>query len=301
MLLPELLNSNKLFLFFATLSKEKDQKYESIKTEVLSRSTSALLHLINIHRLNVECINEFNLFEEQLNIKDNRIVYTSITLGFLLNEISPLLSTLRLLQDLILRVISSIEGKSLPSSISDYFKKPDKYSISEDAKEILGSYWERTGKWVRLYRDVDQHFNSLTENYFMEIIPNKQILIQFPDNPEEKSVNKFKYEKNVNGIMFLQKAFEELHNTFESLAKAYGAQQGQHQLSISLNQLGDLTPAQDRTLAFNYEKNVSLVKGKMQLNISGWGMDQLPDLRLSFRKYYLDEDGIKKAKKTYHS
>ena len=68
MLLPELLNSNKLFQFFATLSKDKDQKYESIKTEILSRATSAQLHILKINQLNEECVAEFNLFEEQLNI-----------------------------------------------------------------------------------------------------------------------------------------------------------------------------------------------------------------------------------------
>lgn len=186
MLLPEILNSEKLFLSFATLSKKEDQKFTNLKIEILERSTTALLHLIKIRQLNTECVNEFCLFEDQLNIKDSRIVYASISLGFLLNEISPLLSTLRMLQNLLLKIISSIEGESLPSSISDYFKKSYKYTISNKAKEILASYWEITGKKLKLYRDIDQHFNSLTENYFMEILPHKQVLIQFPDNPEEK-------------------------------------------------------------------------------------------------------------------
>ena len=299
MLLPGLLNSNKLFLHFANLNKEKDQKFESLKTEVLSRSTSALLHLMNINQFNAECVKEFGLFENQLNVKDDRIVFTSISLGFLLNEISPLLSTLRMLQNLILKVVSSIEKQSLPSSISDYFKKPNKYPISKDAKELIEKYWKRTGENVKLYRDVDQHFNSLTENYFMAIFPNKHILILFPDNPEEKSMNKFRYEKNINGTIFLNEAFKELHTIFESLAVTYGAKPGSHQLSICMKQLGDLTPARDRALAFNFEKNISQADGKTNLNISGWGIDQLPDLRLSIRQYFLDESGLEKAMKTY--
>lgn len=58
-------------------------------------------------------------------------------------------------------------------------------------------------------------------------------------------------------------------------------------------------PFQDRTLAFVYEKIVTQVDGKMQLSISSWGTDQLSDGRLSFRKYYLDENGVNRAKTIY--
>ena len=123
MLLPELLNSNNVLLFLAGLHKDKDHAFETLKIEILTRSTSALLHLIQINKTSMECVHEFSLFENQLNLKDNKIVYTSMALGFLLNEISPLLSTLRMLQNLILRLVSNFEGVSLPSSINDYMRK----------------------------------------------------------------------------------------------------------------------------------------------------------------------------------
>ncbi|MFA5921284.1 MAG: hypothetical protein WC856_08325 [Methylococcaceae bacterium] len=301
MLLPELLNSNKLLLTLSGLKKDKDHAFQELKSDIFSRSTSALLHIIHINQASTECVSEFNLFEGQLNIKDSRIVYTSITLGFLLNEISPLLSTLRMIQNLLLNLVSSIEGVTLPSSINDYIKKKKKYHVSEKSARIMSDYWNSTGLQLKLYRDVDQHFGALTQRYFMQTKPVAKVLIQFPDNPEVKSVRRFAYNNNINGIEFLQKAFADITTTFDNLAELYGAKKEPHQMSISLAQLGELTPATDRTLSFSYEKSFSNAEGKVQMNISGWGTDQLPDMRLSFRKYYLDGEGLSKASKMYQA
>ncbi|MCW5212691.1 hypothetical protein VU04_07245 [Desulfobulbus sp. TB] len=299
MLLPELLNSNNLLLSLSGL--KKDHAFEELKSDILARTTSALLHVIHINQTSRECTNEFNLFESQLNIKDSKIVYSSMTLGFLLNEISPLLSTLRMLQNILLKLISSIEGISLPSSINDYIKKRKKFRISDEAARILLEYWESTGLQLKLYRDIDQHFGALTQRYFMRTKPVSKILIQFPDNPEVKSLKRFSYKNNINGIEFLENAFTDLAATFDKLAELYGAKSEPHNMSISFAQLGELTPPTDRTLSFSYEKSFSNVGGGVQMNISGWGADQLPDMRLSFRKYELDKEGLAKASEMYQA
>ncbi len=301
MLLPELLNSNNLLLSLSGLKKDKDHGFEELKSDILARSTSALLHVVHINQTSTECVNEFNLFESQLNIKDSRIVYSSITLGFLLNEISPLLSTLRMLQNHLLRLVSSIEGIVLPSSINDYIKKKKKYHVSDKASQIISAYWGSAGSQLKLYRDVDQHFGALTQRYFMQTKPVKKVLLQFPDNPEVKSLKRFTYNKNIDGIEFLQNAFTDIAATYDKLAELYGAKNEPHDMSISLAQLGELTPATDRTLSFSYEKSFSKVDGKIQMNIRGWGTDQLPDMRLSFRKYHLDEENLVKAGKLYQA
>lgn len=298
MLLPGLLNQHKLFHHLAGLSK-KEQKFQTLKSEILARSTTSLLHLLRIGQLNTECVAEFSLFEDQLNIQDDKIVFSSVSLGFLLNEISPLMSSMRLLQNLMIKLISSYEGTSLPNSIADYVKKSGSYKIDEKAKSILEKYWNSTGEKLRSYRDLDQHFTTLADQYLIQIKPQKTILLRFPDNPEIKSSAKFTYNQNINGLEFLDACFKEIHEAFEELSKNYGAKPNDHQMSISLDQLGDLRPARDRTLAFSFEKNISVVDGKNNMNLSGWGCDQLPDLRLSFKKYFLDYWGLEKAKKTY--
>lgn len=299
MLLPGLLNQNKLFHHLAGLSKE-DPNFQTLKSEILARATTSLLHLIRIGQLNNECVAEFSLFEDQLNIQDEKIVFSSVSLGFLLNEISPQMSSLRLLQNLLLKLARSYEEvEGVPKSIADYAKKPESYGLKEEVRKILIQHWNQTGSKLRDYRDIDQHHATLTDQYFIQLKPKKTILVRFPDNPEVKSLKKFSYRKNINGLEFLDACFKEIHDTFEGVAKHYGAPPQNHQMSISMDQLGYLCPAKDRTLAFSFEKNISVKDGKNHMALSGWGIDQLPDLRLSTRKYFLDQEGIEKAKKVY--
>lgn len=299
MLLPGLLNQHNLFSHLAGLIKN-NQQFQNLISEILTRSTSSLLHLLRIDQLRTECNAEFSLFEDQLNIKDEKIVFTSVSLGFLLNEISPLMSSLRLLQNLLVKLARTYEDVSgVPKSIADYLKNPNKYGLNNETKEILKKYWASTGKKLRDYRDIDQHYSVLTDQYFIQIKPQKTILLRFPDNPEVKSSAKFLYDLNINGLDFLKECFDELHSTYEELAKNYKAKPEQHQMNISLNQIGDLRPAKERTLAFSFEKSITNEDGINTINFSGLGCDQLPDLRLSFRKYFLDDDGIEKAKKIY--
>lgn len=298
--LPELLNHYCLFLNLSGLNDKKNIEFQKIKSEILIRSSSSFLNLIKINQTNNQCLKEFELFEDQLNIQDSKIVFSSVSLGFLLNEISPLLSSLRLLQNLMLKVISIMENISLPSSIADFIKKQDKYKVSAETKEIINKYWESTGKSLRDYRDFDQHFDAITSNYFIQIKPIRTILIQFPDNPEIKSKNKFTYFKNINGIDFLKNSFNEIHETFESLAKKYGATPKKHDIRISLEQMGDLRPAKERILAFSFLETSSInEKNNIQIKIEGLGTNQQKDYKLSFKQYFLDEKGIEKANKIY--
>ena len=175
----------------------------------------------------------------------------------------------------------------------------DSWRPEREATQILLDYWDATGKQLKDYRDVDQHFGNLTQRYFMQTSPIQKILVQFPDNPETKSLKRFSYEKNINGIEFLQKAFIDITNTLDRLAELYGATKEAHKMSVSLAQLGDLLPASDRTLSFSFEKSFSNIGGKALVNISGFGMDQLSDMRVSVRKYFLDEETLAKASKLY--
>lgn len=299
MLLPQLLNSHGLYYYLSGLSKKKSKKFENLKSEILSRSTSAILHILRINQMGKECLFEFELFEDQLDIKDNMVVFSSVSLGFLINEVSPLMSTLRLLQNLLIHLVRTYEGKKLPNSIADYFKKPDLYQINDKSKEILEHYWSKTGKTLKLYRDLDQHYGNMTDQYFMQVKPNKTILLRFPDNPEIKSPKKLKYDKNIDGLNFLKVAFDEIHETFELLAKLYGAEPKKHQSSISMDQLGDLRPARNRLLAFSFETKVSNKDQEKTLSLSGLGISQLPDLKLSLRQHFLDKEKLMRAKKHY--
>lgn len=299
MQLPELLNRNSLFKTLQGIN-DNNINIKRIKQEIFSRGTSAKLHLSRIMELNDKCITEFSFYENQLdNIKDERIVYSSESLGYLLNEISPLMATLRLLQNLILKLLSYLYKISLPSSINDYFRKPKKYELNSDIHKILEIYWNKTGKQLKYYRDFDQHFGSLTERYFMQIKEYKTIFIEFPDNPESKKPKEITYYKKINAINFLDNSFKEIHEVFENISKINGAKATEHSVGCSMSQLGSLLPASNRTISFLDARYYTQVNNNITIHWEGIGVDQQENGQLSFRKYFLDDENLEKAKKYY--
>lgn len=300
MQLPDLLNSNNLFLSLNGLERNNGQTLAHVKDEIFSRGTSALLHLIRIQKLNKVCLAEFSLYENQLtNIKDKRIVYSSESLGYLLNEISPLFGTLRLLQNLSIKLLKVIDVKTLPKSINDYFKKPDLHEVKEITRKHLSEHWKSTGELLKHYRDIDQHYKWLFGRYFLQIDPRK-IIIELPNNPETKSPTKFSYSKEINAIDFLNKAFQEIHQLIENIAVEHGGKKSFHNQGISLEQIGDLTPFSNRTLSFMYSTYIKSENGTNTMHLEGIGMDQLETGQLSVRKYFLDDENLGRAKKMYY-
>lgn len=284
--------------------KQSEHKFNDFKESVLSHGTAALLHLISIEQANKQCQKEFELFEDQLNLQDDRIVFSSQSLGFLLNEISPSLSTLRMLQNKLIMFVNIMEKpkNSLPVSISDYVKNSEQYKISKETKTIILKYWNSTGKYAKFFRDIDQHDitnNPLTSRYFMQITPRKTVFLEFPDYQHPIQRSKFEYGEKINGIEFLNQSFTELHQAFEDLANFYGSSPTPHQQSVRLAQLGDLTPFRNRTLAVLYEINFKSEKGATTLNLSALRVDHQADGKVNLRELYLKNDSLEKAKTHY--
>ena len=300
MQLPDILNRNNLFLFLNGLENDDKTTLNQVKDEIFSRGTSAILHLIRIQDLNKFCIQEYSLYENQLNnIKDNRIVFSSETLGYLLNEISPLFGTLRLLQNLSLKLLKTLGVNTLPKSINDYIKKPESHKVQPEIQDRIFHHWKSSGEKLKQYRDIDQHYKWLTSRYFLQVKDQKRIIIEIPDNPETKSPKNFTYKEEINAIDFLNKAFIEIHDLIENIAKQDGAESTTHQQGLLMDQLGDLTPFANRTLSFMYSKYINLENGLKSMHMEGIGMDQLETGQLSLRKYFLDKENLERAKVLY--
>jgi len=90
---------------------------------MLSRATSAVVSILRVDQAQVNCVREFELFDDQLEDVENRIVFNSRSMVEVQNEISPLLSTLRIMQDSLIKLISKSINASLPSSFNDTIKK----------------------------------------------------------------------------------------------------------------------------------------------------------------------------------
>ncbi len=294
MYIAELLNAYNLFQRTAGWKKKLGQGNEKDISAFLYRATSAVVHLQRIHELNNQCVQEYELFEEQLQVKDDRFVFHSMNLVALINEISPLLSTLKIMQDSILPLIGKTLGIPAPSSMNGGIKKLHRYNIPQNIRDMLLRYWQSNGLRFRGYRDIDQHFHNLIDHVFFQVNPDKKVLILFPDNPEEKSSDKFTYVKNINAIELLESSFNKLHELTENIAAILGFQPNNHSTEVRMDQLGELTPPQERTLSLMVEKKTRRKdKNNVTLEITGLKMNQKKDMRVSFQKLLISEDKLK--------
>jgi len=257
---------------------------------MLSRATSAVVSILRIEQAQTNCVREFEFFEDQLEGIEDWIVFNSRSMVEIQNEISPLLSTLRMMQDSLINLISKSLKISLPSSINDTVKKIDKYKLPEEIKELLRNYWSNDGSAIREYRVIDQHFFVISDHTFLQITPVKKVLLLFPDTPKDKSLNRFTYNNEICGISLLRIGFDNLHYLIESIAEFLGNKPASLQVSTKLEELGDLMPFRKRLLSFLFESNVIANKeGKQQLYVSGLRISQKVDGKLELQKMLLSE------------
>jgi hypothetical protein len=135
--LPELLNQHRLFQHLNGLSKDA-AAFSDLKQAILNHGTDAILRMERIRSLNTSVLSEFRLFADQMNLKDDKVVFSSASMGALLSEISPLLSTIRILQNKTLALVSVWESISLPQSMNDFMKKKEIYNISVSIRRRPG-------------------------------------------------------------------------------------------------------------------------------------------------------------------
>lgn len=297
MYLPELLNPEGLFQ--RVYSWKKSSSCPEEFSALLYRASSCVIHINRLEELNHRCVMEFGLFEDQLTLGEDRIVYHSTSLLATLNEISPLLSSLRIMQDMLLPLLGRMKGRSMPSSINDGMKKLHTLGLSDEIKGILLLYWQGGGSKLRDYRVLDQHHASLVAHTFLQIRPTKKVLVLFPDNPETKTPKKFVYEKSINGIEYLRSAFVKLHAVYEDIAGALGFKGCFIESEIGMAQLGDLLPARKRTLAFWYEANQSTNVTGVQIIISGIEFRHKDDGRIELQRMLLSEEKLLEARLLY--
>jgi len=295
MYLPELLNFRDFFQ--RTASWHEDPEFGESVTVLLNRATSAVLSIQKIEEYQRFCVQEFSLFDDQVENVEDKIVFNSKNMVLLQNEISPLLSALRLMQETTNQLIAKKYPKAnLPNSLSDTAKKINKFNIPKDLRILIKNYWKNSGKKIRDYRVFDQHHSTLADMIFL--LPGKRVLFLFPDNPEEKSKRKLTYNNEVCGFSELRIGFDDLHEFIENIAEYFGYEKKPLNISTGLHQLGDLQPFRKRLLAFIYEDPISqLANGKLQKNISGIRISQKEDGRLEVQKMLLSKKKLGSLKK----
>lgn len=292
MYLPHLLNNNGLFPRAATLWK--DPKYAQLVTDILSRATAAVVSIHRIDHLQRECFKEFELFEEQIENLEESIVFNSESMVALQNEIPPLLTSLRIMQDLGNDLVRRLSGIEIPRSISDTINKIEKYNLPQELKDLYLRYWNECGGGkLRDYRNSDQHYANIVDHVFLKLSPVRNVLIMFPDNPETKSKKKFTYNERICGISVLRIGFDEIHDFIEGVLAYYEIETSMHCDSIGMDQLGDLRPYRHRALSLHFQTKLTQTGNEPTLYISAIRLSQLENGKLEIQTLSPSEEKIK--------
>lgn len=178
-----------------------------------------------MNTLNIECINQYKKQKFRLKLNNARLLFWSPTVIEILSEISPFLSTMRILQNDFFRLTAKEcnPNVSIPKSLNDAIKKGlTTYGFSEELSKKFISYWDETGKQIKNYRDMDQHYYSMIKHSYIQTTPEENLLILLPDNPENKSATDVTFEKEIDAINYLKESFFRFHDFVEETATLLG-------------------------------------------------------------------------------
>lgn len=173
--------------------------------------------------LRKECLCQFTEFEGRLNHVGKKILFHSPGIFDLLSTFSTVLLSMRLCQNILMDVLGQKVKKSLPSSMTDYVKQHHRHRIPAHTSDLILAYWAATGRLVKDYRDVDQHFDLVARHaWIIRESDRPEVKIYLPDNPKERSAAKFAYAKEQDAFDFAADAFSQLHNLINEISVAVG-------------------------------------------------------------------------------
>jgi len=190
---------------------------------ILMHANYIILNLKQMYASELEIINQFKQIKDKMLLHERRIVVYSPSIIELLGKISGIFSSISFIQNRIPRLI----GKELKISTPDSFNRliknnSQKYKVSSKFFRIVRRYWTKTGKRIKLYRDVEQHHFIITTNIYLTTTPEFRLLVMFPDNPEIKKPEELTYIKEYDAFTYIKESFNNLHECLEELARGFG-------------------------------------------------------------------------------
>ena len=160
------------------------------------------------------------------------------------------------MQDLFLLLVSKEEKTNLAvaRSLNDAMKvkqnshKIEKYGFNSEIVEIFKNYWDKSGSILKDYRDLDQHYLSIIKHTILQVDPTEKLIILLPDNPNERSRRKVSYNKQIDGIDFIKKSFDEFHQFVETVARIYNYKATKYNQPFPI-QIKKIVPNKEATFA----------------------------------------------------
>ena len=225
MYIAKILNDKGLFQSIGGWIKVNPNIHPSFVDEFLFRACSVRLSIMRMDFLNGKCLYQFRKQKNELTIHDSRLTFWSPSLIEFLNETTPFLANMRIMQNSVIPLAILMSGlkQSVDSSLADAIKKVESYGLTKKLSVAIKDYWENGGKQVVDYRDVDQHFSTVVKHAYIQIHSNKEeLLVLIPDNPEVKSPKKFEFSTNRNALDYFRDSYFRLNKLVENMGKILG-------------------------------------------------------------------------------
>jgi hypothetical protein len=220
-------------------------------SEFLFRATSASLALGEMRFREQRCVQQFRQFKEHLTLKRKRIVFASLDLFQLFHQFTPFMSAIRVLQNMLLRMVGRRLqlGTSIPNSLNDAIPKIATYKLPEKVVEQIVGYWESGGSRLKSYRDVDLHHFALSKQSFLEWHPEERIIIVLPDNPEIKAESKLTFTGDIDAIRYFGQVFDSFHRLVEDVCAELGFTPADMKEELTVEHFGSLEDGVKQTIA----------------------------------------------------
>jgi hypothetical protein len=239
-----------LFAYFGGWSKQcRDDERAGID-EFLFRATSAVLALDEMHFHERCCLEDFRRHKPRLTLKRPRLVLWSPQLFQLFHHFSPFLSSLRFLQNMLLRMVARrLQLKtSVPKSLREAIPKIRSYGFPEEICKLMQDYWDTGGSRLKDYRDLDQHYFTLCKHVVLQWSPEERVLVFLPDDPTTTAEPRLTFEKELDALRYFVAAFNDFHQCVERVAISLGFKPTALDEQLDTTHLGNLDDGVRQTL-----------------------------------------------------
>ncbi len=219
---PDAFNSAGLFQNLGgwIRSTPAESKLHFYFSALLQRAHHALFHIAESERLQVVAGAQFasSLADVPVNVIELRGASPVVSATII--HITAALAAIRILQDDVWQLLRERSGaRNAPNSIRNAVdalsaglvgptrsasRRPPAWctAVPTPLAASLVEYWSVSGGRVATYRDMDQHHNVIATGCFVTFDAGRTVAatVVLPDNPEVKSVAKYRYSQRIDGV-----------------------------------------------------------------------------------------------------
>jgi len=214
---------------------EKNYKFfELYHDEFLFRSYFAYSLLKRMRLLKGTALKaQFEGLKPKLKVSDEKeILFSSFITREYIYFVMPFLNTIFILQDRIMLLLGkylNIKAKfnKLPEYYFDYKKNENKVLtlFPKSIQKLVINYWEKHGKFIRQYRNLDQHQYQLYYHSFYRLKPKEEYVLYLPDKiTRNMELHNITYNKKIIALDFFDKEFKVFHDFVESMLEQINIQ-----------------------------------------------------------------------------